>query len=142
MHFLDFCRYSRQMPNLEKYGWNWLTDKLRSSSRQSFERKTTTYEQEVEIKVEAQTDYLQEWEARIAEDLIRSTRVFILKDQWFREYDWGTGAVPGGGEINPTLIPVQILNSGVMEYNKNYEKLFQHSIEFTYQNISGYRTSL
>ena len=110
-----------------------------SYHRKSWQNKTNVYDQTTIIEVDADTEYLEEYDSRIVEDLIRSSEVYILQNSYPSE-----PSVVGGEqeENNNTLIPVKLLTNQVKEYNKQYQKLFQHSIKFQYDNITGYRNSL
>ena len=101
-------------------------------SKQSFDKAKVVYENNIDVSLTCETEYLKQQDSVIVEDLIRSSEVYILED--IRVEDSST-------TVYPKLIPVTVKTNKVEEYQQRYEKLFQHTIEVEFNNIKGYNQS-
>lgn len=101
-------------------------------SKQSFDQAKVVYDTTITVGLTCETEYLKQQDSVIVEDLIRSSQVYIVEDI---KVESPTQTVA------PKLIPVTVQTNKVEEYEKRYEKLFQHTIEVEFNNIQGYNQS-
>lgn len=99
-------------------------------NKSSFTKSNVVYENNITVGLTAETEYLEQYDSVIVEDLIRSSEVYIIQGN------------RGEGELSPVLLSVTIKTSKVEEYQKRYEKLFQHTIEVEFNNIDGFNQSI
>ena len=100
--------------------------------RRAEDMKNVVFDTEIKVLVEAFTDYLDEYDSKIVEDLLRSPEVYLVQE-----------ASPYNSEVKNThLMPIKINKKSVEEYQKKYKRLFQHSIQFEYNSIKGYNSAI
>lgn len=94
------------------------------------------YDQTVVEEVEAQSNFMEENDKSIVEELFLSTSVYLIKDNYYFR-----NPAPAYS-LAPYLIPVVITNSSLQEYKQRYNKLFQYTLTFRYNPNQLFRSNL
>lgn len=94
------------------------------------------YDQTVVEEVEAQSNFMEENDRRIVEELFLSTSVYLIKDNYtFPD------TIPAYS-LTPYYIPIVITNTSLQEYKQRYNKLFQYTLTFRYNPNQLFRSNL
>lgn len=101
-----------------------------------YDKRAVIYDQYTTESVEAQSNYIDENERKIVEEMFLSTDVYLIQQQYYN----------GDGSTNysktPYLIPIVITSKSMDEYKQRYNKLFQYTISYEYNPNQLFRTTL
>lgn len=101
-----------------------------------YTQRDTIYDQTVVEVVEAQSNFMDENERKIVEQLFLSTSVYLIKD--INYFDDGAPLY----EKTPYLIPLVIVSNSLQEYKQRYNKLFQYTLTYRYNPNQLFRSNL
>jgi hypothetical protein len=101
-----------------------------------YSQRDTIYDQTVVEVVEAQSNFMDENERKIVEQLFLSTSVYLIKD--INYFDDGAPLY----EKTPYLIPLVIVSNSLQEYKQRYNKLFQYTLTYRYNPNQLFRSNL
>lgn len=101
-----------------------------------YSQRDTIYDQTIVEQVEAQSNFMEENDRIIVEELFLSTQVYLIKDNYYFE-----DPAPAYSK-QPYLIPIVITNTSLQEYKQRYNKLFQYTLTFRYNPNQLYRSTL
>jgi hypothetical protein len=101
-----------------------------------YSQRDTIYDQTLTEEAFAQTNFMEENDRIIVEELFKSTSVFLIKD-----YISPVNPQPQY-TLTPYLIPIVITNSTFEEYKQRYNKLYQYSLNYRYNPLQLHRSNL
>lgn len=101
-----------------------------------YSQRDTIYDQTITEEVVAQTNFMEENERVIVEELFKSTSVYLIKD-----YISPVNPQPQYS-LTPYLIPIVISNTTFEEYKQRYNKLYQYTLTFRYNPLQLHRSNL
>lgn len=147
-HFLFLNRrgtwdtYSFDRKNIKTYGKEISTygqGMIRNSPSYNpffYEKRDIIFDQQVIEEVEAQSNFMEENDRVIVEELFLSTAVYLIKDNYYFE-----DTAPQYSKT-PYLIPVVITSNSLQEYKQRYNKLFQYTLTYRYNPNQLFRSNL
>jgi hypothetical protein len=100
-----------------------------------YQQRKVIYDTDYTELVTAQSNWVDENDTNIIEDMFSSSQVWLIRD-----YDYVYNGTPQN--ITPYMIPVVVSNGSFDEYKKRYNKLFQYTFTFEYNPFQTYRTTL
>ena len=101
-----------------------------------YSKRDTIYDQTVLEIVEAQSNFMDENERKIVEELFLSTSVYLIQD--INYYEDGAPQY----KKTPYLIPIVIVSNSLQEYKQRYNKLFQYTLTYRYNPNQLFRSNL
>jgi hypothetical protein len=101
-----------------------------------YSQRDTIYDQTITEEVTAQTNFMEENDRIIVEELFKSTSVYLIKD-----YISPVNPQPQYS-LTPYLIPIVITNTTFEEYKQRYNKLYQYTLTFRYNPLQLHRSNL
>ena len=119
--------YSFTKKSVKRYGVNKKTYNQQKSlntriwNRQSYDTAETTYWGYADEYLTVDSNYVQQNDSIIIEELLMSPYVYIIQDNW----------LPASNQeyIYPYLIPCTVQNKEVKVLEQKYQRLFQYTIE-------------
>jgi len=112
---------------------------IRNSPRYNpffYQKRDIIYDQNVDVIVEAQTNFMDENDRKIVEEIFLSTDVYLIED-WSYPGDGATAY-----QKTPYLIPIVIESNSLQDYKNRYNKLFQYTLTFRYNPVQLKRSNL
>ena len=101
-----------------------------------YSQRDTIYDQTLTEEVTAQTNFMEENDRIIVEELFKSTSVYLIKD-----YISPVNPQPQYS-LTPYLIPIVITNTTFEDYKERYNKLYQYTLTFRYNPLQLHRSNL
>jgi hypothetical protein len=101
-----------------------------------YSQRDTIYDQTITEEVTAQTNFMEENDRIIVEELFKSTSVYLIKD-----YISPVNPQPQYS-LTPYLIPIVITNTTFEDYKERYNKLYQYTLTFRYNPLQLHRSNL
>ena len=101
-----------------------------------YTKRDIIFDQTITEEVIAQTNFMEENDRVIVEELFKSTDVYLIKD-----YISPVNPQPQYS-LTPYLIPIVITNSNLEEYKQRYNKLYQYTLTFRYNPVQLHRSNI
>lgn len=101
-----------------------------------YTKRDIIFDQTIVEEAFAQTNFMEENDRVIVEELFKSTDVYLIKD-----YISPVNPQPQYS-LTPYLIPIVITNSSLEEYKQRYNKLYQYSLTFRYNPVQLHRSNI
>jgi len=101
-----------------------------------YTQRDIIYDQTITEEAFAQTNFMEENDRVIVEEMFKSTHIYIIKD-----YISPVNPQPQYS-LTPYLIPIYITNTSLEEYKQRYNKLYQYSLTFRYNPVQLHRSNL
>jgi hypothetical protein len=101
-----------------------------------YSQRDIIYDQTITEEVVAQSNFMEENDRVIVEELFKSTMVYLIKD-----YISPVNPQPQYS-LTPYLIPIVITNTALEEYKQRYNKLYQYTLTFRYNPLQLHRSNL
>lgn len=101
-----------------------------------YTKRDIIFDQTITEEVIAQTNFMEENDRIIVEELFKSTDVYLIKD-----YISPVNPQPQYS-LTPYLIPIVITNSNLEEYKQRYNKLYQYTLTFRYNPVQLHRSNI
>jgi hypothetical protein len=111
----------------------------------SWQRGTTSYENEVNWKMACETWYMDENDVEIIQEIFMSPEVYMIEGTTKDQLD----CIPDVNDcascleeirLYQNLVPVTISDDTFVVWNKNYQKLYQYKFNLNYSGFKRYRT--
>lgn len=111
----------------------------------SWQRGTTSYENELNYKIDAETWYMYENDTEILQELFMSPEVYIIEQTTKDELS----CIPTVNDCTSCLneirlyqhlTPITITDTSFTVWNKNYQKLFQYKMSLNYSGFKRIRS--
>ena len=129
----------KNIKTYEKSNSQYAQGTIRNSPRYNpffYEQRDIIYDQNVEEIVEAQTNFMDENDRKIVEEIFLSTKVYLIKDWSY------PGSTAPNYQNTPYLIPIMIESNSLQEYKNRYNKLFQYTLTFRYNPNQLFKSNL
>jgi hypothetical protein len=101
-----------------------------------YTQRDIIYDQTIVEEVVAQTNFMEENDRVIVEELFKSTMVYLIKD-----YISPVNPQPQYS-LTPYLIPIYITSTAFEEYKQRYNKLYQYTLTFRYNPVQLHRNNI
>lgn len=115
-------------------------------SRGAYQRGTTVYDTEASYTIQCMSDFMDDNDVVIVEEIFNSTEVYIIAGTTPNVDPCAEHGVSECqsclGEVRQYqyLIPVIVENKELLKYQRQYQKIFQYTFDLRYADLKRYRT--